>query len=102
MARLDDAKEQIASLRAENEKLTDALVRLQRFERGMTETPRKPRKELLPMPEELKEYLSGIGSASIQREITSRAYKRHGGGEDWESIMHGTDGIIPREEEEEP
>ncbi len=98
MARLDDAKETIERLRAEVDKLTDALIRQQRFERGMTEAPRQPRKELLPMPEKLKEYLDGIGSASIQREIMSRAYKRHGRGEGWDGIMKD---LIPPPPEEE-
>ena len=101
VARLCDAKETIAWQRIQIEGLTDAKERLQRFQSGMSETPRAPRRELLPMPDELKDYLKGIGTPFIQKDIRDRAYKRHGRGEPWDSIMNGPEGIMPPEEEEE-
>ena len=99
VARLYDAKEEIERLRAQNDKLTDALVRLKRFESGMAETPRPPKREVLPMPPELKEHFKAIKNSSIRKELRDRAYKRHGRGEPWEKIV--PDYLKPPEPEED-
>lgn len=86
VARLCDAKDQIEWLRTENKELTEALVRLQRFQSGMPETPRPPRREMQPMPAELKEHIDGIGQPAIRREIRDSAFRRSRV-ETWDAIM---------------
>jgi len=74
-------------LRAQNDRLTDHLTRVQRREAGMTETPRAPRPALEPMPRELHDYIKGIAGGSLQKEIRDRCYRRHAKGEPWQSIV---------------
>ena len=85
--RLDDASEQIASLRGQVEKLTDALTRMSRAEKGLPEVPRQPKEPMKAPPKEFHEYVNGFASESVRREIRTVGYKRAANGESWEHIL---------------
>jgi len=84
--RLDDALEQVAFLRAENARLSEALTRIGRHEAGMTEEPRAPRPVVEPMPESLKEHIAKWGSRDLRKQQTTEAYRRHVRGVPWTTI----------------
>lgn len=93
VARLDDLELRLADMREDrdylrerNKELTESITRLQRFQTGMTEVPRPPRKEIEPMTDPLKEYIEGIATPSMRRDIRGRLLKRHAKGEPWASI----------------
>lgn len=85
-------------LRAQNDRLTDHLTRVQRREAGMTETPRAPRPALEPMPRDLHDHIRGFASKALQRTQLEEAYRRHGRGEPWDSIK--ADIMEPAQEDE--
>ena len=97
-ARLDDAVGQIEWLRTENAKLADALVRMERVEHGMSETPRVPRPEPAPMPRKLEIYLSGMATPSLKKMARSEAIRRNRAGQSWDDIVAD---VVPRPGEEE-
>ena len=86
-ARLDDALEQVAFLRAENAQLTDTVTRMVRLEHGTTEMPRPPRAAPEQMPRELFEHIKGYGNRSIQKAMLEQAYRRRAAGESWDVIQ---------------
>ena len=84
---MDDLKEERDYLRAENAKLTEDLVRLKRFQTGMAEEPKAEKREIEPMPDPLRDYIDGIASPHLKRDIRGRTLRRHGRGETWASIQ---------------
>lgn len=96
--RLDDALEQVAHLRAQVDRLTDALTRIGRREVGLPEEPRQARAEMKPMPPELKSYIEGHANKGIRGMMMREAFRRHGKGETWEAIVAD---VIPRPEPQE-
>ena len=97
-SRLDDALDQVAHLRTEVTRLSDALTRISRREVGLPEVPREPRPALQPMPQELREYISGFASASVQKAMRDTAYRQHAAGKPWADII----GSAMTEEEKVP
>lgn len=86
-------------LREQNNNLTDAIVRMQRRERGMAEVPREPRAQPLPMPRELADHIAGYATPSIRKMLRDQAYKRHHvHGEPWDIIV--TEMLAPEEEQD--
>lgn len=88
VARVEDAQREVAFLRAENVKLTDALLRVGRREAGLPEVPREPR-PIAPveeMPRPLREYILRFANTSVQRSLREQAIKRHNAGASWEEI----------------
>lgn len=82
-----DLKEEVRWLRERNEHLTDQIQRIQRFQSGMTETPREPRPQLEPMPLELERHIEQFDNSSLKRDMKQRCYRRHARGEPWSTIM---------------
>lgn len=89
-SRLEDAFSQIGWLRRQNQSLTDQLVRVQRHQVGLHETPREPRPAIEPMPKPLHDYIKGFANKSIQKAMRDAAYKRHAQGEPWNDILEDT------------
>ena len=81
--RLDDALDQIVWLRREIEELRDGQTRLERVKAGMSEEPRPPKREILPMPKDLMEYIAGMSSPSLRKNARDIAYRRNASGEAW-------------------
>jgi hypothetical protein len=86
-ARLSDAMGQVEHLRAEVDRLTDALVRIGRSEAGLSEEPRQPRPAPEPMPDELVKYIAAFGNRTVRREMTAVAWRRHVRGTPWATIV---------------
>ena len=78
---------QMQRLEAQNDKLIEDLTRQSRFEKGMAETPRPERKQLEPMPRDLHDWIRGWANPATQKMQRAQAYRRHGRGEDWATIM---------------
>ena len=89
-ARLADALEQVAHLRREVDRLTDALTRISRREAGMSEVPRDARPPMEPMPPELRHYIDGAATASSRREMMGTAYRQNAAGKPWAQIVAET------------
>ena len=70
----------------QNAALTDALTRVKRFETGMTETPRPPRRVIEPMPERLADHLAAGSNPGIRRMRRSHYMQRVARGETWEEV----------------
>ena len=85
-ARLDDALEQVAHLRAECAKLTEAMTRIGRREVGLPETPRQPRPAPEPIPEELERYIRGFENRSVRANMRQEALLRRVQGTPWAEI----------------
>jgi len=85
-ARLDDAVEQIAHLRAEVNRLTDALTRINRREVGLPEVPRQPRPDIGEMPSELAKFIAGFENRSVRANMRQEAYLRRRQGAEWAEI----------------
>ena len=95
VARLDDAQEQVAWLQGRVEDLEQHLRRVQRFEAGMAESVPKPKeRELLPMPQELKEHIADWDNPAQQKHMRDIAYRRHARGETWDVIMDDVLGAV--------
>lgn len=74
---LDLALEERDRLVEQNAALTDALTRMSRFERGMSETPRPPRKKADPLPRWAHEYLLAFSDPAIRRNTRKEMLRRH-------------------------
>ena len=85
-ARLEDALEQVAHLRAECAKLTEALTRIGRREVGLPEVPRGARVEIGEPPAKLARYIAGFENRSIRTAMWSEARQRRRQGTSWEEI----------------
>ena len=81
----------------QNKELIESLTRVKRFEAGMTETPRAPRKALEPMPEALNADIMAGSDGGIRRMRRSTYMKRNVRGESWDSIMAD---VLPNERDE--
>ena len=86
-ARLGDALDQVAHLRAECAKLTEAMTRIGRREVGLPEAPRGARVEIGEIPAELARYIAGFESRSIRGAMRSEAFRRRQQGTSWEEIV---------------
>ena len=84
---LDLALEERDRLRAQVDRLTDHLTRIERRQAGLPETPRKERPAPEAMPRELLRYIRGHASGPMRREMIRVARTRHLAGEDWQSIQ---------------
>lgn len=73
-------------LAGQNDQLVDQLVRMERWKGGMTETPREPRKDMEPMPQDVYAYCQGFGDKRIARQTRNALLKRHARGEHWNDI----------------
>lgn len=79
---------EVAWLRAQNEKLTDALLRLARKEHGMTEAPvERKRDDTIVFPPEIEAQINVWGSPHLNelRERRARACYRQT--KDWGAVM---------------
>ena len=85
-ARLDDALEQIAHLRAQVVTLTDALTRINRREVGLPEVPRPPKAAPEPIPDELERYIRGFDDPSARHRLRREALIRRTQGTPWDQI----------------
>jgi hypothetical protein len=86
-ARLEDAHEQVAFLRAENARLTDSLTRVTRASNGLAEVPHEPRKPPEEIPAELVKIVSGFGNEALRKRIYQVALSRRARGESWQVII---------------
>ena len=86
-ARLDDALAEVAHLRVEVAKLTDALTRICRREVGLPEVPRQLRPPLEPMPQELHEHYKRYGDQRLAKAERDVAYRAHAQGKPWAQIV---------------
>ena len=83
-------------LRAEVNRLTDALTRIGRREVGLSEVPRGPRPEIGTMSDGLRQKIAGAGDRSIRHMMTREALLRRQRGESWEEIER--DALKPQKE----
>lgn len=74
-------------LQDQNEKLADKIMRIERHQAGMYETPRPERPSIKPPPKELLEYIDGFDSGSLRKSMRDNVFRRHGRGESWDSIV---------------
>jgi hypothetical protein len=94
---VEAAREEIVHLRQRNDALTDQLTRVMRKEAGLPEVPREPRRQLQPMPADIREYTEGFFTSSIRKAERDQLYKRHAAGETWPEIRRK---VLPQEQEE--
>ena len=74
-------------LLADNAKMLDSLVRLQRIEHGVAETPRVARPPEEPIPREILDFCSGFDDPRVGKRIRDECFRAHArGNESWESI----------------
>ena len=78
--------------------LTDSLVRIQRWQHGLTETPKPERKPPEKMPMSLLDYIERFQNPSMKRDMKARAYRAHATGTSWDEIEAAM--RAPREERE--
>jgi hypothetical protein len=83
----DLSRREVEYLRGQNQVLQDALIRLQRKQSGLSELPREARPAVEPMPDELKAYIEGFAGKGIRKQMRDTAFRRHAGGESWNSIV---------------
>ena len=67
------------------ERLTDQLVRVQRFAVGMTEAPREPKK-VDPMPDRVRQLIMAVGDSRIRAVQTRGAWRRYAELGSWEAV----------------
>lgn len=86
-------------LREKVDDLTGAVVRMQRWEKGMSETPRQPKKPTQPMPKELVAHCQGFRDPRTRRMERNGLLRRHVvNGESWDDIAAD---VLPQPEEDE-
>jgi hypothetical protein len=73
-------------LRAQNDKLTEHLTRMDRTEHGLHEVPREQRPPVEPMPREIMEYINGFAFPAFRKQMRDTAYRRRARGEPWAAI----------------
>jgi hypothetical protein len=81
----------------QNDRLIEHLTRMDRLEHGVTEEPRLPRKQIPPMPNEIRDYIKGFASDQVRREIQRTAYMEYREAGDWEGVLNKL-----RRQEDEP
>lgn len=91
--RLDDARDEIRTLRAQVESLQENvralqgdLTRVVRHQSGMSETPRTERKKLERMPKRIHEYINSFANPSQKKFMRDELYRKHGRGTPWSEI----------------
>lgn len=90
VARLDDAQAQVAYLKSEVAKLSEALTRISRREAGLPETPREAKPPMDPMPDELRHYIEGFAGMSVRKQMRDVAFRRRAQGTPWKVILSDT------------
>lgn len=77
-------------LRAQNAKLTDDLVRIQRVRQGMREIPRpQPKPQAngpIKIPPEVQELIDGFNSKAVRDGLERDAETMHRGGAPWTEV----------------
>lgn len=86
LAENDRLRQQNERLAALVEKVTDQLVRTERFSRGMPEQPKEAR-EAARMPPELLTMLAQMGDSRIRAMATRSAWQKYGSHGSWEPVM---------------
>jgi len=74
-------------LMAQNDTFVAHLTRMDRVDRGLSETARIPRAALVPMSPELRGYIDAFASPAIRKAMRDQAYRRHASGQSWETIF---------------
>jgi hypothetical protein len=78
---------EVAWLRAQNEKLTDALLRLARKEHGMTEAPVERKQETVTMPPEVYRLVNAWDSPHMRERYEAKAIACYRKTKDWGAVV---------------
>lgn len=95
---VESLRDEVKNLRAQNERLTDALLRFMRKDAGMPEVQPVKKEDLsIAMPHDVVKLVNAFASPDIRARREAKAVSCYRATRDWEAVR----GVLALPEEEE-